>query len=63
MAKRKKKKKITKKATASLATSRVFKNAMREFGNGKLRSSDGKVVTNIEQARAIAFSKARRARS
>ncbi len=55
-------KKKKKKATQSLASSSKFKKVMREFANGTLRGSDGKVIRNLAQARAIAFSEARSVR-
>lgn len=48
-----------KKSKLQEAKDRKFRKVMREFANGTLRSSSGKKVTSLEEARAIAFSEAR----
>lgn len=45
---------------SSLGESKI-KRVMREYSEGRLRSSSGKPVSSIAQARAIALSEARRA--
>ncbi len=52
----------SKRATRALAKRPKFHTVMREYGQGELRSSSGERVRSPEQARAIAFSEARRAR-
>jgi hypothetical protein len=47
-------------SSLSTAQKQKFHRVMREFADGKLRSSDGKVVKDRDQALAIAFSEARR---
>ena len=54
------------KSMKAVMSSSKFRNKVRkvmhEFKKGKLRSSDGKVVTDKKQAIAIALSEARRRR-
>jgi hypothetical protein len=45
----------------ALEDSPEFHSAMREYGEGKLKTSAGDIVNSIEQAKAIAYSKAKRA--
>lgn len=39
-----------------------FATVMREFWRGTLHSGDGRIVTDVEQAKAIAYSEARKKR-
>lgn len=52
------------KSAKAVMSSPKFRNkirkVMREFAAGRLKSSDGKVVTDRKQALAIALSEARR---
>lgn len=49
-----------KKKSLNEKQQRKFAKVMREFAAGTLRRSDGKKVTSLAEARAIAFSEARR---
>ena len=47
--------------TGNSASEDKFAYVMREFDEGKLKTPDGKVVTNPEQAKAIAYSESKKA--